>query len=382
MTHGVNPSKPSAEAHKQTVKILDLPTPVALVDLDIMTRNIHRAAQMCHAAGVSYRPHIKTHKMPALATLQMHAGAVGITCAKIGEADVMALAGLTDIFIAYPIVGRRRFERLLALAAKVRLCVGVDSGESAKALAEFFRSHNRRIDVLLEIDTGHHRCGVVPERANDFAEHVAGLGGLNLRGIFTHEGHVYMPGTCEERLARGREAGRELAEVANQLRSRGISVEIVSVGSSPARDAACRVEGVTENRPGTNIFNDCTQVHLGACAWEDCALGYYCTVVSRPEPDRAIIDGGSKTFSSDHLSDWNDYGVVQGYPGAHFRRASEEHGILSLEDDLARSLRVGDRIRVIPSHACGSINLHERVYGVRGDEAIEEWVVAARGCVD
>ncbi|MFQ5927341.1 MAG: alanine racemase [Terriglobia bacterium] len=364
------------------MKIAELPTPVALVELDLMARNLQRAVEVCRRAGVSYRPHIKTHKMPALAARQIQAGAVGITCAKIGEAEVMAQAGVRDIFIAYPIVGRRRFARLAALVEKATLCVGVDSAETAGALAEFFRGQNRTLDVLLEIDTGHQRCGVPPDKADALAAHLAGLAGIRLRGLFTHEGHVYSPGSVEERLARARQAGEQMAEVAQRLRRRGLAVEVVSVGSSPAQDAACRVAGVTENRPGTNIFNDCTQVNLGACGWAECALSYCCTVVSRPAPDRAIIDGGTKTFTSDKLAEPTYFGAVQGYPGARFLRASEEHGILTLEDEAARRLRVGERVRVIPSHACGSINLHERAYGVRGEEVVEEWAIAARGCVD
>lgn len=364
------------------MKISELPTPTALIDLDIMTRNLNRAVQLCRSAGVRYRPHIKTHKMPALATRQVQAGAVGITCAKIGEAEVMAQAGLRDIFIAYPIVGRRRFQRLLALAEEVDLCVGVDSVETGQALAEFFRAQNRTLDVLLEIDSGHRRCGVLPEEAESVATGLAALPGLQLRGVFTHEGHVYSPGPLPERLARARQAGEQTAGVAERLRRRGLGVEVVSVGSSPAQDAACRVTGVTENRPGTNIFNDSTQVALGACGWEDCSLSYYCTVVSRPAPERAVIDGGTKTFTSDKVPDPPRYGGVQGYPGACFCRASEEHGILSLQDEAARNLRIGDRIRVVPNHVCGSINLHERAYVVQGDEVIEEWRIAARGCVD
>ncbi|MFQ5817100.1 MAG: alanine racemase [Terriglobia bacterium] len=364
------------------MKISELSTPVALVEVDVMARNLTRAVATCRTAGVRYRPHIKTHKMPALAARQIKAGAAGITCAKIGEAEVMAQAGLTNIFVAYPIVGRRRFERLAALAEKVHLCVGVDCAETAGALAEFFRAHNRILDVLLEIDTGHQRCGVPPEKAEDLAAHLAGLGGIRLRGLFTHEGHVYSSGPVEERLAQARQAGEQMTTVAQRLRSRDFGVEVVSVGSSPAQDAACRVAGVTENRPGTNIFNDCTQVHLGACGWDDCALSYSCTVVSRPAPDRAVIDGGTKTFTSDKLGDPTYFGAVQGYPGARFLRASEEHGILTLEDAAARRLRVGERIRVIPSHVCGSINLHDRAYGVQGEEVVEEWAIAARGCVD
>jgi len=363
------------------VNIRELATPAPLIDVDIMARNIGRAAQMCRAAGVDYRPHAKTHKIPELAHQQVRAGAVGITCAKIGEAEVMAHGGLRDIFIAYPVVTCSQFHRLAALSTSVNLSVGVDSLDVAKAMNQFCESQKVSFDILLEVDTGHGRCGVTPERAEEVAQILVALPGLHLKGIFTHEGQVYLPGPREQRLALANEAGRALADVGRRLMCRGFSIETVSVGSSPALDAACRAQGVTENRPGTNIFNDGTQVHLGACRWEDCALSYCCTVVSRPARDRAIIDGGSKTFSSDRLSDWPFYGEVFGHPGARFRSASEEHGWLSLEGDAVCSLRIGERVRVIPSHACGSINLHERVYLTRKEDVLDELKVEARGCV-
>jgi len=363
------------------VNIGELGTPAPLIDVDIMARNIGRVVQMCRAAGVSYRPHAKTHKIPALAHQQVRAGAVGITCAKIGEAEVMARGGLRDIFIAYPVVGCSQFHRLAALSKSVNLSVGVDSLDVAEAMSQFCASQGVSFNIMLEVDTGHRRCGVIPEQAEEVAEILVTLAGLRLKGIFTHEGQVYLPGSQEQRLALANQAGRALADVGRRLMCRGISIETVSVGSSPGLDAACRVDGVNENRPGTNIFNDCTQVHLGACRWEDCALTYYCTVVSRPAPDRAIIDGGSKTFSSDRLSDWPYYGAIIGYPGIRFTFASEEHGILRLECDSARGLKIGDRLRVIPSHACGSINLHDRVYLTRGEDVVDELKVEARGCV-
>lgn len=365
------------------MKLHELPTPVPLIDLDIMARNIARAVETCRRAGVNYRPHIKTHKIPALAQRQVKAGAVGITCAKIGEAEVMAKTGLDDIFLAYLIVGHRRFERLAALAEKVRLIVAVDHLDAARALAEFFHARGRQLNALLEIETGAHRCGVLPgEEAENLAALLARLPGLCFRGVFTYEGHVYAGRSPEEIADRARRAGQTIVEVVNRLRARGLPVEVVSVGSSPARDAACRVPGVTENRPGTNIFNDCTQVNLGVCSWEDCALNFLCTVVSRPAPDRAIVDGGTKTFGSVGVSELGGYGRVLGYAGARFTCAWEEHGMLSLEDEAARRLRIGDRVRIIPNRAGTSMNLHERAFGIRGDEVIEEWQIAARGCVD
>jgi D-serine deaminase-like pyridoxal phosphate-dependent protein len=352
-----------------------------LLDLQIVENNLKRTVETCRAHGVAYRPHIKTHKMPVLARKQVEAGAVGITCAKVSEAEVMAAAGLQDIFVANCLVDRNRFERLMRLSRDHRLKVGVDSAEAATAMSEFFASQGRTMDVVMEIDTGHHRCGVLPAAAPDLGKHLATLAGIKLKGVFTHEGHVYGAGAAEI-ANRGKAAGEEMVRTAKELGSRGIAVEVVSVGSSPARDATCKVKGITEHRPGTNIFNDCTQVHLGSCEWNDCALSYLCTVISRPAADRAIIDGGSKTFSSDKLSDWGGLGAVKGQPGAQLSKASEEHGFLTLTDEASNRLAIGDRVNVIPSHACGSMNLHSRAYVVRGDEVVEEWKIEARGCVN
>ena len=312
----------------------------------------------------------------------MEAGASGITCAKVSEAEVMANAGMQDIFIAYCIVDIVRLERLARLSERCKMSVGVDSREAAQAISDFFSVRDQRVDVLMEIDTGHHRCGVTPERACEFAEFLTTLKGIRPKGVFTHEGHVYQQGAIEDRRARAEQAGKVIACIATGLRERRVLTEVVSVGSSPAQDAACQVQGVTENRPGTNIFNDCTQVHLGACGWDDCALTYECTVVSRPSADRAVIDGGSKTFSSDQLSDWGDVGVVKECPGAKFSRASEEHGILSLTDARSQALRIGHRVRVIPSHVCGSVNLHNRAFVEQNGEIVDEWKIEARGCVE
>lgn len=364
------------------MNISELPTPAALLDLKIVENNLQRAVGVCRSHGVAYRPHIKTHKMPALARKQVEAGAVGITCAKASEAEVMASAGVQDIFIANCLVDRQRFERLMRLSREHLIKVGVDSFEAATAMSEFFAANGRAIDAVLEIDTGHHRCGVLPEAAPELAMRLSALPGIKLKGIFTHEGHVYGAGASEIS-AKAKAAGEQMVRVATELRGKGIAIEVVSVGSSPAGDATCQVKGITEHRPGTNIFNDCTQVHLGSCEWSDCALSYLCTVVSRPAADRAMIDGGSKTFSSDKLTDWaGGLGAVKGFPGAQLTKASEEHGFLTLTDEASKRLAIGERLRVIPAHACGSINLHNRAYVVRGEEVVEEWKIEARGCVN
>ena len=365
----------------QVLRVSQVHTPVPVIDVDVLERNLRRVVETCRSHHVAYRPHVKTHKMTVLARKQIEAGASGITCAKIAEAEVMADAGLQDIFISCCLVDRDRFERLARLTQFCRMSVGVDSRQAAQALSDFFSTHNQSLNVLMEVDTGHHRCGVNSDVAGDFARFLTSLPGILLKGIFTHEGHVYQAGTAEQRFGRAGEAGRQMVRIASMLREQGIAIAVVSVGSSPAREGACAVDGVSENRPGTNILNDCTQVHLGSCGWADCALSYECTVVSRPAPDRAVIDGGSKTFSSDQLSEWQGIGVVKGYPGVRFLRASEEHGIFFLSDPASQTLRIGDRIRVIPSHACGSINLHERTLVEKDGEIIDEWKIEARGCV-
>jgi D-serine deaminase-like pyridoxal phosphate-dependent protein len=355
----------------------EVSTPAVLVDLDILERNVGRMAERARDASVRLRPHAKTHKCVEIARLQRAAGAVGLTLAKTGEAEVFAEAGFDDLFLAYPVVGADKARRLLALSDRIRLAVGVDGLEGARSLAAVFAAAGRRLDVMLEVDTGLGRVGVRPEAAAALAVRLAEEPGLRVRGVFTHAGHAYAADTDAARRATGRGEGTALAEVARALRGQGLAVEEVSVGSTPTAGEAMRVDGVTEVRPGNYVFHDASQVSLGSCGPEDCALTVLATVVSVPGPGRAVVDAGSKTLSSDALRPRaGGFGAVVGRR-SRLTRLTEEHGELAVEP--GESFAVGQRLRLLPNHACPVANLHDRLYGVRGERVEAVLPVAARG---
>lgn len=360
-----------------TVDALD--TPAVLVDLEVLERNVARMADDARRHGVRLRPHAKTHKSPDIGRLQLAAGAQGLSLAKTSEAEVFAASGFEDIFIAFPVVGADKARHLLDLAERTRLAVGVDSVEGGATLARVFREAGRRLDVMLKVDVGFHRVGVPPERASQVAAQIAELPGLELRGIFTHAGHSYLAETPEAVAEIGREEGRHLVTVATELRKAGFPIREVSVGSTPTARHAMSVPGVTECRPGNYVYHDASQVALAVCTLDDCALTVLATVVSAPAPGRAVLDAGSKTLSSDPLRPRPDgHGLLLGR-GSRIRRLSEEHGVVELAD--GQSLRIGERVRILPNHACVVANLHDRLFGVRGDRVEAELRVAARGCV-
>ena len=354
-----------------------LSTPAVLVDLDVLERNVARMADRAREAGVRLRPHGKTHKVPEIARMQLAAGASGITVAKTSEAEVFAAAGCDDIFVAFPVVGEDKARRLLALADRARLAVGVDSVAGARTLAAPFAAAGRTLDVLLKVDVGLHRVGVPPETAASHAREIAAVPGLRLRGIFTHAGHAYGGETPDAVAQVARAEGEILAGVAAGLAEFG-TLE-VSVGSTPTARHAMRVAGVTECRPGNYVYHDASQVALGTCGLEDCALTVVATVVSVPAPGRAVLDAGSKTISTDPLRPRaNGHGIILG-TSSRLSRLSEEHGVVDVA--AGDSFRVGQRVRVLPNHACVVSNLHDVVHGIRGERVDTAFTVAARGCV-
>jgi D-serine deaminase-like pyridoxal phosphate-dependent protein len=356
-----------------------LSTPAVVVDLDVLESNVRRMAARADEAGVRLRPHAKTHKCPEIAALQRAAGAWGLSLAKVGEAEVFVDAGFDDVFIAYPIVGEDKARRLLALSERARLAVGVDSFEGAQTLAAPFRAASRTLDVMLKVDVGYGRVGVLPERAVDVARQVAELQGLSLRGVFTHAGHGYLAETLDGVLAIARLEGERLVETACRMREAGLPVEETSVGSTPTAAVAMKVDGVTECRPGNYVFHDASQVALGTCGLDDCALTIFATVVSVPGPGRAVLDAGSKTLSSDPLRPTpRGYGRVLGR-SSYVEKLSEEHGVLAVAE--GETFRVGERVRLLPNHACVVANLHDRLIGVSQGRVEAVLQGAARGRV-
>jgi len=357
-------------------------TPYLLIDGPQLERNILRMANVARENGVALRPHVKTHKIPRIAREQLEAGAAGITVAKLSEAEVMVDGGIEDIFIAYPLVTEAKIRQAVWLGERVRLIVGVDSLEGARRLSE--AAEGRNLEVRLEVDTGLRRTGIPRDEAVGLAGEIESMGNLDLTGIYTYRGAVLGSSKTLELEKAGLEEGRVMVSLAEQMRERGIRIEDVSVGSTPTAEYVAKVEGVTEIRPGTYVFYDRMQARLGACSLDDCAAVVVCTVVSRPTRDLAIIDGGSKTFATDVAPgaeplNLEGYGHIVGYPDAVLERLTEEHGMLSLDEDC--DLEVGDTLQIIPNHICSTVNLHDQVYLVGEDGAVEETRVAARGKV-
>lgn len=359
-------------------RIETLDTPALIVDVDRLAVNIARWAAFARDAGVRLRPHGKTHKCVEIARQQLDAGAVGLTLAKIGEAEVMAASGVHDIFLAYEVIGGPKLPRLLALARTTRLRVGVDSAEGAETLARAAQEAGLVIDVLLEVDTGLGRCGVAPgDPLSALAQYVARLRSLRIAGIFTYRGYR------ADLEAAGREEGELMVREADRLRAAGIQVEEISVGSTPTGRSAGRVAGVTEIRPGTYVFNDAMQVRWGSATSEECALVVLACVISRPSRDVAILDAGSKALTAERgpfSSRGDSHGVIRGYPDCQIDRLWEEHGRVQLTDE-ARRLRVGDLVEIVPTHVCPTVNLAERLVCVKQGEVVGTWAVAARARV-
>ncbi|MFQ6114100.1 MAG: alanine racemase, partial [bacterium] len=277
----------------------ELDTPALLVDLDRLEANISNMAEFAESQKVNLRPHTKTHKCPEIAKMQLKAGAVGIACAKVGEAEVMAASGLSDILIANEIIGKQKIKRLIELSRKIRLCVAVDSLFGANSLENAFQQAKKTLHVVIEVNCGQNRCGVLPgEDALRLATAISQLNHLKLRGLMTHAGHAYYQTTQEDIERIGTHEGEVMVETAELLRTNGIAVEVVSTGSTPTAKYCGRVRGVTEIRPGNYVFYDLTQVDLFSCKLRDCALSVLATVTSRPTKNRVVVDAGKKALTS------------------------------------------------------------------------------------
>lgn len=361
--------------------ISDLDTPAVIVDLDVMERNLSRMGDYCREHQLLLRPHTKTHKIPELAKRQIASGAAGITVAKISEAEVMLAAGIDDILIAYPIVGPTKTARLACLAEQARITVSLDSEEVARGLSEAAASMGITIRILIEMDVGFERCGFSDEaELLSLGRKIAELPGLEFRGLMFFPGQFTV--APEERAAMRIQVNDFLKRTLETFSDAGLPVSIVSGGSTPTAYEGGFFYGVNEVRPGTYVFNDRTTVAVSACELEDCALSVIVTVVSTAVPGHAVVDGGSKTFSYDRFQggDGTGFGIVKEDHAAQVERFSEEHGHLNIQRS-ERRYRIGDRLSIIPNHVCTTVNMHDEIYGVRGERVEEIWRVAGRGKV-
>jgi len=373
------------------MQLADLPTPQVLIDRARVMHNIDAAQQLADAAGVALRPHAKTHKSPIIARWQIERGAVGVCCAKLGEAEVFVAAGIDNIRLPYP-VNPVNASRLLALRDKATISIIVDHLDVARGWSDAMQRAGRTLDVLIKVDVGFHRCGIDPNGdALGFVQAVASMPGLRLRGLLSHAGHGYHAASEQELCDVAQREAETLTTLRGKATASGIALEEISVGSTPTLRFSTRQRGLTELRPGNYVYFDRTQVALGAASLDDCALTVLATVVSK-HPGRIILDCGSKTLTNDQargISKAPGYGAVLTGPGndiesprhvdesLSIERLSEEHATVRVTGST--SLEPGDRVRVIPNHSCVVSNLVDVVRLVDGDRVIDTLPVAARG---
>jgi Predicted amino acid aldolase or racemase len=344
----------------------ELETPVPVVDIDRMEANITRLQAYLDEHKIANRPHIKTHKIPAIAKMQMDAGAIGITCQKVSEAEVMAAAGFTDIFLPYNIIGEPKLRRLMALAARINISVTADSAFTARGLSNAAMLAELTLPVLIECDTGAGRCGVQsPQEAAELARLIGGLPNLRFSGLMTYPSNEQLDDFVRET--------RSLLQADN------LPIERVSGGGTPTMWEAHTHPELTEHRAGIYVYGDRLTLRSGAVTLDTCALRIITTVVSRPTQDRGILDAGSKTLSTD-LHALEGYGYICEYPEAKIYALTEEHGHVDFSA-CARKPEIGERVSVIPNHCCVVTNLFDEFIGMRGDQVEVTWQIAARGTV-
>ncbi len=349
-----------------------LRTPCLVVDVDRVDANITRMASSAQDRGLSLRPHGKTHKSSDIAQRQLAAGAVGLTVQTVSEAEIFAAAGVTDLFIGYPVFATPEIgQRLRALVNKAAVAVGTDSTESARALAAQLGADRGQLRVLLEVDCGQHRSGIPPEEAGRLADEIAHTG-LTVHGLFTFPGHSYDP-AGRQRAADDEAAA--LGTAAAAMRSLGIEPRVVSGGSTPSADLVT-AGSMTELRPGVYVFNDAQQWELGVCSPDDIALSCLATVVSHASGN-VVLDSGSKALGADRAGWATGYGRLLDHPDARIGLLSEHHAVVQWDDSPLP--RIGSRLRVVPNHVCNAVNLADELHVVRAGELVDRWPVTARG---
>ena len=361
----------------QSITELETPTPV--VDLDRLARNLDRAAEYATAHGLGLRPHIKTHKSPRIAGEQLRRGAVGLTCATPFEAEIMSTV-CDDVLVAYPPVGARRAARLAALPERVKLTVALDSPEAIEDIAAAARAADRPVSVYVELDLGMHRVGVPSvDAAIALAKLVSERRPLEFAGIAFYPGHVREP--VDQQTVKLEELSHALRAAVDAFDRAGLHPNSVSGGSTPTLWHTHEMDGVTEFRPGTYVYNDRTTAAIGACSWDDCALTVLATVISTAVPGQAVIDAGSKSLGREPMRGADGaegFGCLLGRSEVTVKSMSEEHGILDLSQTSWRP-SVGERVRVIPNHVCIVVHLNDVITGIRGDAVETTWPVSARG---
>jgi D-serine deaminase-like pyridoxal phosphate-dependent protein len=376
--------------YDKSMTITDLRTPSVLVDYGRMEKNLARMQSAAKTRGLRLRPHAKTHKSIQLAQRQIAGGAVGICCAKLGEAEVFAEAAIEDIRLPYPL-NPVNAERVIKLLDQTRLSFIVDHADVAQGWSDAMRAAGREVDVLVKVDVGFHRCGIDPDAAGAaaFVARVAELPGLRFRGLLSHAGHGYGATSEAELQAIARTEAQILTKLCARVSADGVEVPEISVGATPTVRFSLVEQGLTEVRPGNYIYYDRTQVALGAASWDDCALTVLARVVTKPASDRIIVDSGSKTLTNDlarGITQMPGHGTIltavngTQHPDEDLvvERLSEEHAIVRARSG-AHALVPGDLVRIVPNHSCVVSNLVDAAWIVDGEEVIEPLQISARG---
>jgi D-serine deaminase-like pyridoxal phosphate-dependent protein len=363
------------------VRLESLRTPAVLVDRARALRNIERMQSAASARRIRLRPHAKTHKSPLVARWQIERGAVGICCAKLGEAEVFAEAGIADIRLPYPL-NPVNADRVSALLERTRLSFIVDHPVVARQWSDAMTAARKQVDVLVKIDVGFHRCGIDPLASEAVAmiRGVAALPGLRFNGLLSHAGHAYHAHSESELCELAKNEAATLRNLVAHCRREGIQIDEVSAGATPPARFSLQQDGLTEFRPGNYVYFDRTQVALGAATFDDCALTVLATVVSKPSADRIILDSGSKTLTNDGARGFTPapgFGVVVDHPDLLIERLSEEHATVKVMNG-STALEPGDRVRIVPNHSCVVSNLVDQAWLVDGD-AVAPLPIAARG---
>ncbi len=348
------------------MNVSEIETPAAVVDLTRLEDNIVRLQKYLDKSGIANRPHIKTHKIPEIAHMQLTQGATGITCQKLGEAEVMVQAGVPDILVPYNILGVQKLSRLIRLAKRARIHVTADSNVTVAGLSAAAHEHSVSIPVMVEFDTGLKRCGVeTPQLAADLATLIESAPGLQFAGLMTYP--------------LNENTGPFVEEVRKLVEPKGIEVSCVSVGGTHCMWEAHQYREITEYRAGMYVYGDRYTLSSGAMTLEQCSFSIRSTVVSRPSRERGILDAGSKTLSSD-LMGLDGHGLILEYPEAQIYALSEEHGHVEFSRCDPKP-EIGEVVTILPNHCCVANNLFNEVRGVRDGQVEVVWPVQARGAV-
>lgn len=353
-------------------------TPYVALDMDIMEKNINAMMSGLARNNIQHWPHIKTHKSVRLAKLEQQLGASGITCAKLSEAEVMAEGGITSILLAYPLVGENKCQRFAELSRQINIRTIIDSLVGAEGLSKAAVKNGLQFNIDIAIDFGAHREGIQSDQLLDFAKQVAGLPGLQIKGLFTYAGTIYQYRQEADIRRAAREEATLLINSRDILNANGFNIEILSGGSTLSSFYADELSGITESRAGNFIFGDMNAINAGIYTPDNCALTVCTTVVSTPLPGYATIDAGTKSLTSDLSSRADSYGYIKEYPEVQLVKLNEEHGYLRYDPEKV-TLSIGQQLHIIPNHCCVVANLVDEIYGFRNGEYRETITIDARG---